>query len=258
MQAFQRIPRNLLRHGAARNVSSSATVVPVIDLGPARRGGEEDKRDVARQIADACEHTGFMSIVNHGIPNDVVNGIWQSTREFFDLPEEEKVASAKMTEEYPVRRRPHRARAPPAHGGSGFSTAMFPSAARFWREARTRLAAGPNPRRPTSRSPSASAPRTRPQVRPPVASTAGAGAVSGRVTPLSRRVPVQLPGMPPIQWPARPTSFRPTYEAYYREMEMLTEDMLGLFARALGLDPAWFEDKIDRHRSVIRSLCVIA
>lgn len=62
--------------------------------------------------------------------------------------------------------------------------------------------------------------------------------------------------MPPIQWPSRPASFRPTYEAYYREMEALTEDMLGLFARALNLEPTWFEDKIDRHRSVIRSLFV--
>lgn len=113
MHTLQRIPRSFARRSLTRVLSTSANVVPAIDLGPARLEGEEGKQSVAKQIADACEHTGFMSIVNHGIPQQVIDGIWQSTREFYDLPEEEKVASAKMTEEYPVRRRWRRARRRP-------------------------------------------------------------------------------------------------------------------------------------------------
>lgn len=61
-------------------------------------------------------------------------------------------------------------------------------------------------------------------------------------------------GMPPIQWPARPASFRPAYEAYYRSMERLSGGLLELFALSLGLPRNWFAPMTTRHRSVIRAL----
>lgn len=50
----------------------------------------------------------------------------------------------------------------------------------------------------------------------------------------------------PNVWPERPAGMREIFEAYYAEMERLSADLMGLFARALGVDAAWFDDKIDR------------
>ena len=49
------------------------------------------------------------------------------------------------------------------------------------------------------------------------------------------------------RWPARPTDFQPTWTAYYKAMEALTERIMTLFAMALGVRPDFFKDKIDKH-----------
>jgi isopenicillin N synthase-like dioxygenase len=58
----------------------------------------------------------------------------------------------------------------------------------------------------------------------------------------------------PNLWPARPAGFRPAFEAYYRAMERLSLHLLQLFARALGLDEHYFDDKVDRHTSTMRAI----
>ena len=60
--------------------------VPVIDLAPALQGGES-RRTIAKAIAEACENVGFFAISGHGVPQPVVDGVWTSTRRFFDLPD---------------------------------------------------------------------------------------------------------------------------------------------------------------------------
>ena len=65
--------------------------VPVIDLEPARRGTESDRRKVAELIGDACARVGFFYIVNHGVADEDVEAIFQTSREFHELP-----LSAKM------------------------------------------------------------------------------------------------------------------------------------------------------------------
>jgi isopenicillin N synthase-like dioxygenase len=47
-------------------------------------------------------------------------------------------------------------------------------------------------------------------------------------------------------WPDRPARMRGLWETYYSEMERLGADLMRVFAVALGLDEAWFQDKIDR------------
>jgi len=54
-------------------------------------------------------------------------------------------------------------------------------------------------------------------------------------------------------WPARPAEFRAVFTAYYRAQERLARDLMRLFALALGLPEAWFDDKIDRHFSTVPS-----
>jgi len=53
-------------------------------------------------------------------------------------------------------------------------------------------------------------------------------------------------------WPARPEALRPAYEAYFRAMGRLAEDLMAMFAVALDLPEPFFADKIDRHISRLR------
>jgi isopenicillin N synthase-like dioxygenase len=55
-------------------------------------------------------------------------------------------------------------------------------------------------------------------------------------------------------WPARPVRFQQEFEQYYRAMEGLSLHILQLFARALGLDDHYFDDKMDRHTSTMRAI----
>jgi isopenicillin N synthase-like dioxygenase len=65
--------------------------VPVIDISPFLAGTPEGKRQVAEQVGQACSEIGFLTIVGHGVPADLVKRTYDISRQFFDLPHEEKV-----------------------------------------------------------------------------------------------------------------------------------------------------------------------
>ncbi len=50
----------------------------------------------------------------------------------------------------------------------------------------------------------------------------------------------------PNVWPADQAQFQPMMSACYREMNLLSRDLLRLFAMTLSLEETWFEDKVDR------------
>ena len=56
----------------------------------------------------------------------------------------------------------------------------------------------------------------------------------------------------PNLWPDRPIELQPAWSAYYRAMTALSATLMRLFALALELDEAFFDDKIDRHISRLR------
>lgn len=56
----------------------------------------------------------------------------------------------------------------------------------------------------------------------------------------------------PNRWPRRPGELEEVYRAYYQAMSRLAGSLMAIFATALGLDEAYFEDKIDRHISRLR------
>src|SRR3954447_12997091 len=66
---------------------------PVIDVGPLTGAGG-DVGPVAAAIDAACRDAGFFSIVNHGIDPGLLDRLEALAREFFTLPEEEKVRVA--------------------------------------------------------------------------------------------------------------------------------------------------------------------
>ena len=62
-------------------------VVPVIDL-----SGEQE--GVVKAVGRACQEIGFLTVVGHGVPEELVAATAASARSFFDLPEPEKRALA--------------------------------------------------------------------------------------------------------------------------------------------------------------------
>ena len=57
----------------------------------------------------------------------------------------------------------------------------------------------------------------------------------------------------PNVWPARPAGFREVFTEYYRAQDRLARELMRIFALALGLPEAWFDDTIDRHFSTCPS-----
>jgi len=61
-------------------------------------------------------------------------------------------------------------------------------------------------------------------------------------------------GMPPRRFPKLPLDFQSALEDYYVEMELLAQRLLRMFAIALDLPEAWFEEKLTHHLSALRVL----
>jgi isopenicillin N synthase-like dioxygenase len=80
-----------------------AVTVPIIDIGPliSADAKREDVLSVAKQIGKACEEVGFFIIRGHGVDDHIINEAWRTTREFFDLPLDEKLMYVKPQHENP-------------------------------------------------------------------------------------------------------------------------------------------------------------
>lgn len=78
------IPANLDRKptAAADHVAGS---VPVIDIA-ALRGAGARAGEVSQQIAAACREWGFFQVVNHGVPERLIDTLWDQARRFFAQP----------------------------------------------------------------------------------------------------------------------------------------------------------------------------
>ena len=57
----------------------------------------------------------------------------------------------------------------------------------------------------------------------------------------------------PNVWPAAAPTLRSAMTSYFRAMEALTLELSHLFAAALALPESYFDDKIDRHISILRA-----
>lgn len=62
------------------------------------------------------------------------------------------------------------------------------------------------------------------------------------------------PDHPPVRWPEHSEPLQAAYEAYYRALEGLSATLYRVCALALGLPEGWFDDKVDKHRNVIRAI----
>ena len=63
----------------------------MIDIAPYLAGTPEGKRGVAEQLGRACREIGFYVIVGHGVDPALIAQVEAVSREFFDLPLDEKM-----------------------------------------------------------------------------------------------------------------------------------------------------------------------
>jgi isopenicillin N synthase-like dioxygenase len=66
------------------------TVVPHIDLTPARGGDPEARRGIARRIDQANRSSGFLVLAGHGVPQSLLTEMYDVTKAFFNLPDVDK------------------------------------------------------------------------------------------------------------------------------------------------------------------------
>ena len=57
-----------------------------------------------------------------------------------------------------------------------------------------------------------------------------------------------------IRWPSKPNKMSSIWLNYYKQCENLSKHLYKLFSLALNLDEYWFDNKINEHRSALRSL----
>ncbi|MDE2239416.1 MAG: isopenicillin N synthase family oxygenase, partial [Rhodospirillales bacterium] len=70
--------------------SAQLDAIPVIDIAPLLAGDDAP----AEAIGRACREIGFFYIKNHGIPQELIDRVYENARHFFALPPEEKEKTA--------------------------------------------------------------------------------------------------------------------------------------------------------------------
>ncbi|KAK3006311.1 hypothetical protein RJ639_016865 [Escallonia herrerae] len=76
------------RHVAAASDPDSS--LPVIDFSLLTSGNPDQRAKVVHDLGKACEEWGFFLVVNHGMPESLVEKVVNASQEFFNMTEEEK------------------------------------------------------------------------------------------------------------------------------------------------------------------------
>jgi isopenicillin N synthase-like dioxygenase len=71
--------------------ANADSFVPVIDIAPYLAGAPEGKRRVVELLGHACREVGFYVIVGHSVDPALIAEVEAVSREFFDLPLDEKM-----------------------------------------------------------------------------------------------------------------------------------------------------------------------
>jgi isopenicillin N synthase-like dioxygenase len=71
---------------------SGISKIPVIDYAPFLSGDEGALDRVADKVAQACEQIGFFYVLNHSVPDEVIETTFTAARRFFAMPLTRKMA----------------------------------------------------------------------------------------------------------------------------------------------------------------------
>ena len=179
--------------------------VPVIDLG---------REDAAAAIDAACREVGFLTVVGHGVPDEVLSDAWTTARAFFDLSLEQKLQVAMPHPGYPY----------------GYSPVAGETLAR------SLTVDGVPP----------------PRAAPDLKESFAIGPVDPPTHEITD--PDESFAWSANQWPAALPQLKIAWERYFREMSALAERLLRLMADGLQLPTHHFDPLITRHTSAMRAL----
>lgn len=86
------IPERYIRRDVERptptSMSDHKLDIPIVDMAKLSEGLHRERE--MNKVAKACKEWGFFQVVNHGIPNSLIDGVKRVGNEFFQLPLEEK------------------------------------------------------------------------------------------------------------------------------------------------------------------------
>jgi isopenicillin N synthase-like dioxygenase len=60
--------------------------IPLVDLQQYAKGTPEDKQAFVDQLGDAFHNYGFVGVINHGIPKELVETFYDESKSFFSMP----------------------------------------------------------------------------------------------------------------------------------------------------------------------------
>ena len=66
--------------------------IPILDIGAFLAGEAGARERLGRDVAKAAGDTGFMVVVNHGVPRALIDECFAAARQFFDRDEAYKLA----------------------------------------------------------------------------------------------------------------------------------------------------------------------
>jgi isopenicillin N synthase-like dioxygenase len=64
----------------------SDRAIPVVDLSKFVNGNASDKQEFVQEIGKAFHEVGFVGVINHGVPQSIVDNFYNASKEFFSLP----------------------------------------------------------------------------------------------------------------------------------------------------------------------------
>lgn len=64
----------------------STRAIPVVDLSKFVNGTPEERDEFVKKLGKAFHEIGFVGVVNHGIPKDLIDGFYRESKSFFSLP----------------------------------------------------------------------------------------------------------------------------------------------------------------------------
>ncbi|KAH6789946.1 hypothetical protein C2S51_004952 [Perilla frutescens var. frutescens] len=64
--------------------------LPVVDFSALIAGGGDQRSKAIHDLAEACREWGFFILVNHGIPESLMNATFTAIKQFLSLPDSEK------------------------------------------------------------------------------------------------------------------------------------------------------------------------
>lgn len=64
--------------------------IPLVDLSKFVQGTEADRTAFVQELGNAFHNIGFVGVVNHGIPKDLIDAFYAASKRFFALPVEVK------------------------------------------------------------------------------------------------------------------------------------------------------------------------